>query len=177
MIDRFLGVLSVFYPASFGVLVCSVVLSCLYPQTTGPCSQWCPFLTDSVLVWLAHRRSVAVLCRPTLYKIRCNPMHPLYGAFPCIMCQCAEYTLPRTGSPLQNHAVPQDFNYILNVSVERSYWACIRWCGTGRFQEEGQCLLICLSCSLPLILLQFFLYLLSFYWLVLWGWGLRIDML
>ena len=29
---------------------------------------------------LAHRRSVAVLCM--LYKIRCNPMHPLYGALP-----------------------------------------------------------------------------------------------
>ena len=26
----------------------------------------------------AHRRSVAVLCKP--YKIRCNPMHPLNGA-------------------------------------------------------------------------------------------------
>ena len=29
---------------------------------------------------LAHRRSVAVLCM--LYKIRCNPLHPLYGALP-----------------------------------------------------------------------------------------------
>ena len=29
---------------------------------------------------LAHRRSVAVLCM--LYKIRCKPMHPLYGAIP-----------------------------------------------------------------------------------------------
>ena len=29
---------------------------------------------------LAHRRSVSVLCM--LYKIRCNPMHPLYGALP-----------------------------------------------------------------------------------------------
>ena len=27
---------------------------------------------------LAHRRSVAVLCM--LYKIRCNPLHHLYGA-------------------------------------------------------------------------------------------------
>ena len=27
---------------------------------------------------LAHRRSLAVLCM--MYKIRCNPMHPLYGA-------------------------------------------------------------------------------------------------
>ena len=29
---------------------------------------------------LAHRRSVSVLCM--LYKIRCNPTHPLYGALP-----------------------------------------------------------------------------------------------
>ena len=29
---------------------------------------------------IAHRRSVAVLC--VLYKIGCNPMHPLYGALP-----------------------------------------------------------------------------------------------
>ena len=29
---------------------------------------------------LAHRRSVSVLCM--LYKIRRNPMHPLYGALP-----------------------------------------------------------------------------------------------
>ena len=29
---------------------------------------------------LAHRRSVAVLCM--LYKIKCNPMHPLSGALP-----------------------------------------------------------------------------------------------
>ena len=29
---------------------------------------------------LAHRRSVSVLCM--LYKIRCTPLHPLYGALP-----------------------------------------------------------------------------------------------
>ena len=29
---------------------------------------------------LAHRRSVVVLC--TMYKILCNPMHPLDGALP-----------------------------------------------------------------------------------------------
>ena len=29
---------------------------------------------------ISHRRSVAVLCM--LYKIRCNPMHPLNGALP-----------------------------------------------------------------------------------------------
>ena len=29
---------------------------------------------------IAHRRSMAVLCMP--YKIRCNPMYPLFGALP-----------------------------------------------------------------------------------------------
>ena len=39
------------------------------------------FLTGGVFECdLAHRQSVAVLCM--LYKIRCNPMHHLYGALP-----------------------------------------------------------------------------------------------
>ena len=39
------------------------------------------FLTGGVFECdLAHLRSVAVLCM--LYKIRCNPLHPLYGALP-----------------------------------------------------------------------------------------------
>ena len=39
------------------------------------------FLTGGVFDCdLAHHRSVAVLCM--LYKIRCNPMHPLCGALP-----------------------------------------------------------------------------------------------
>ena len=39
------------------------------------------FLTgDEFECSLAHRRSVAVLCM--LFKIRCNPIHPLYGALP-----------------------------------------------------------------------------------------------
>ena len=39
------------------------------------------FLTGDVFECdIAHRRSVAVLCM--LYKIRCNPMHPLNGALP-----------------------------------------------------------------------------------------------
>ena len=40
-----------------------------------PVFNWGVFECD-----LAHRRSVAVLCM--LHKIRCNPMHPLYGALP-----------------------------------------------------------------------------------------------
>ena len=39
------------------------------------------FLTGGVFEYdISHRRSVAVLCM--LYKIRCNPVHPLNGALP-----------------------------------------------------------------------------------------------
>ena len=50
-------------------------------RATGQCSQCARFLTGGVFGCdIAHRRSVAVLCM--LYKIRCNPMHPLNGALP-----------------------------------------------------------------------------------------------
>ena len=39
------------------------------------------FLTGGVFECdIAHRRSVAILCM--LYKVRCNPMHPLNDALP-----------------------------------------------------------------------------------------------
>ena len=71
-----------FCPARFGVRFCSVMIGCQYtPSTTGPCSQWCRFLTGGVFECdIAHCRSVADLCM--LYKIRCNPMHPLNDALP-----------------------------------------------------------------------------------------------
>ena len=94
MIDRFLG-------DAFGVL------SCQFWQDKTPDRLFCR--TDCSAVWcsaadthlklvarvvsgarlavsnmgvcdIAHRRSVAVLCM--LYKIRCNPVHPLNGALP-----------------------------------------------------------------------------------------------
>ena len=81
MIERFLG-------DAFGVFVLPVLEYCS--------SVWCSaadthlklldravsgalFLTGGVFECdISHRRSVAVLCM--LYKIRCNPVHPLNGA-------------------------------------------------------------------------------------------------
>ena len=41
------------------------------------------FLTENVFECdIAHRQSVAVLCM--LYKVRCNPIHPLDGALPLL---------------------------------------------------------------------------------------------
>ena len=46
------------------------------------------FFADGVLeCYLSHCRSVAVLCR--LYKMRSNPIHPLYGGWiHPLLCQC-----------------------------------------------------------------------------------------
>ena len=68
--------------ASFGILFCSLVFVCRYtPKTTGSCVSGACFIAGGVLNCnLSHRRSVAMSCM--LYKIRCNPLHPLCGALP-----------------------------------------------------------------------------------------------
>ena len=67
---------------SFGVLFCRLVLGCkTHLRLLDRVVSGTRFLTGGIFECdLAHRRSVAVLCM--LYKIRCNPMHPLYGALP-----------------------------------------------------------------------------------------------
>ena len=68
--------------AGFGILFCSVVfaanthLKLLHRVVSGAC-----FIAGGVLNCdLSHCRSVAVLCM--MYKIRCDPKHPLCGALP-----------------------------------------------------------------------------------------------
>ena len=80
MIDHFLKDAS-------GVLSCpfwSSVLQCdarLPIHTFKRAVSGARFLTGGVFECdIAHRRSVAVLCK--LYNIRCNPMHPLNDALP-----------------------------------------------------------------------------------------------
>ena len=64
----------------FGALFCSVE-DTHHKLLDRLVNAWCRFLTGGVFECeIAHRRSVAVLCM--LYKISCNPMHPLYGALP-----------------------------------------------------------------------------------------------
>ena len=78
-------------------------------------------------------------------------------------CQCYSYKRcsDRTSvfwcySSLKNLAVPDDLYSSLSVPVELSYWPCMRWCGTGGFQEQGQCFFIGLCFSIPFCLLLFF---------------------
>ena len=93
-----------------------------------------------------------------------------------ILRKCCRALLHSCTAPLQNLAVQPDFYSPLGVPLEQSCLPRIRWCGTGGFQEQGQCFFIRLSCSIPTIVFySFSLSLLSVYWLVLWGWGLRTD--
>ena len=71
---------------------------------------------------LSHRRSVAVLCM--LYRIRCNPKHPLCGALPVpyvparVNTRCFDRTsVYFCASPLQNLAVPLEFYIPFSVSL------------------------------------------------------------
>ena len=73
--------LSGFCPARFGLLLSSVVLGYRYAKRLDRAVSGASFLTGVVFeCGIAHLRSMAVLCM--LYKIRCNRMHPLYGALP-----------------------------------------------------------------------------------------------
>ena len=86
------------------------------------------FLTGVVFECdIAHRRSVAVLCM--LYKIRCNPVHPLNGALPgpyvpvrvprgTLVAHRYTYAPPRCRT--SNLAVQQDFYSPLGIPLERS---------------------------------------------------------
>ena len=83
------------------------------------------FLTGGVFECdTSHRRTVAVLC--ILYKIRCNPVHPLNGALPGL-CASAGYTQCSGRTPvylctasMQNLAVQQDFYSLPGIPLERS---------------------------------------------------------
>ena len=115
------------------------------------------FLTEVVFECdLAHRRSVTILCM--LYNMRCNPMHPLYGApvsyLPVWVTSWARRTSLHQqlcASSLQNLTVSQDFYSPFSISVERCWWTRIRWCGTGGFQEQGRCLFIGLAAGSLLV--------------------------
>ena len=68
-------------------------------------SGWCQFFHWGY-VHIAHRRSVVVLC--TLYNIRCNLMHPLFGALTglYVAVQVKRGALVLAASSLQNLAGP-----------------------------------------------------------------------
>ena len=125
---------------------------------------------------IPHRRTVAIL--RMLYKIGYNPMHPLYSALPlpyvpvrvtrCVLV-AHRYSdaLPRCRtSQYRRTFIPS------SVSLWNDHcWHCIRWCGTGGFQEQGHCLFIGLSCPISFLSSAFF----RFHFFLSIGWYCRAD--
>ena len=155
-----------FCPAIFGVQFCSFVLGCRY--TTGVCLSVTLHIVD---LWQYCACS-------TVYMFRYNLKHP-FLFYTWAVCTSAGYIrcfghplVHLCTSSLQNLAVLQDFYFAVSITVEWSCWPRIWWCGTGRFQDSSQCLLLALLLA-PFLSPMFFLSLLSFHGLVLWGWGLQ----
>ena len=149
----------------------------------GPRSQWCRFITGGVFECdIVHRRTVAVLC--VLYKIMCSPMHSLNDALPLDRkSQCGLHALPWSHNGILMRrlaAVPRSTTRILLASQCPSGTILhnrIRWSEPGEFQEQGQCFFLSLSCYIPTIVFYYLsFFLLSVYWLSLWGWGVLTDM-
>ena len=125
---------------------------------------------------IAHRRSVAVLC--LLYKIRCNPMHPLSDALPgpylpvrvtrrALVAHRFTYAPPRCRTS-QYHSTFVFSQRPSGTILLTPYSMVWDW----RVSRPGQCFFIGLSCSIPTIVFYYFsISLLPVYRLVLWGWG------
>ena len=100
------------------------------------------FLTRGVFECdIANRRYVVILFM--LYKIRCNPVHPLNGALPGpygpVWVTPGALVVHRyTYAPLRCRT----FYSSHSVTIERSCNPCIRWCGTVGFQKQGQTLFL-----------------------------------
>ena len=106
-----------------------------------------------------------------------QPVHPFNGALPGPYVP-ARVTRGALGAHRYTYAPPrcrtlQYSKTFIPFSV--SFWnnlanPSIRWCGTGGFQEQGQCFFIGMSCSIPTIVFYSFSFFFSVHRLVLWGW-------
>ena len=147
------------------VLQCGARLLCL-----GVCLWVTMFIVDLWRYFVSRIRSGVT---------RCTLLMVLYVDRIC-QCGLREVLWSYIGTLMRRVAAEPrrqlDFYSPLGVPLERSCWPCIRWCGTGGFQEQVQCFFIGLICSIPTIVFYYFsLSVLPVSRLVLWGWGLRTD--
>ena len=123
---------------------------------------------------LAHRQSVAVLCM--LYKIRCNPLHPLYGALlvPYVPVRVTRVIAHRLTYDAPHRWRTSQYSktfIIFSVSLWNNLSDPVLMLWNWRVSRAGPMSLHWPSCSLLFCLLLVSLSLLSFYGLVLCGLG------
>ena len=138
--------------------------------TTRPYRQWCQFLNCgclNVTLHIVDLRQYYVWCARSGVT-RCTFFMVLYLSPVCAgegyMRCCDRTSVDVCACSLQNSAVPQDYYSSISISVERSWWPRIRWCGTGGFQVHGQNLFILIAARFCVS------YCLSFLWLHFFGW-------
>ena len=153
-------------------------MSCPFWSTVLQCGTRLPihtvsgarFLTGGVFECdISHRRSVAVLCM--LYKIRCYRYTRLMMRYLDRMCQCGLHAVPWShivtlkrrlaAEPCSTEGVLFRSQCPSGTILLIPYSMVWDW----RFQEQGQCFFIGLSCSIPTIASNYFSRsLLSVYW-------------
>ena len=145
--------LSGFCPASFGVLFGSVVLGCRHiPKLLNLVVSGASFLIEGVF-------SVTFIIVDLWQYCECcvrssiTDASSLWCSIPVlfvpvwVICHSGGISVYLRSSSLQNFAVPQEFYSPISISVNRSWWPCIRRCGCFGFQEHGQYLFFLTSCS------------------------------
>ena len=110
---------------------------------------------------IAHRRSVAVLCM--LYKIRCNPMHPLNDALPgpyapvrvtrgALVAYRYTYAPPRCRTSQYRRTFVFSSQCPSGMILLTPYSVVWDW----RVSRAGQCFYIGLTCSILTIVFYYF---------------------
>ena len=97
-------------------------------------------IVDRWQLYVCCSRSGVIRCTLFIVLYQCRMCH---GA--CDTRCCDRRSVHLCASSLQNLTVPQDFYFIVSISVERSWLPGIRWYGTGVFQEQGHFLFIGLA--------------------------------
>ena len=150
-------------------------LKLLHRVVSGAC-----FLAGGVLNCdLSHRRYVAVLCM--LYKIKCNPKHPLGGALPVPLCQSVIHALLWSHIGILLRLLAAEPRSTAGLLFLSQYLSGMIWLTPylmvwdWRVSRAGPMPFWWPSFSLLFCLQLFSLFLVFLYRLDVWCWGLRTD--
>ena len=112
---------------------------------------------DGGCVWVWHCSSlICALWQHCVWciksgVIRCTRRMVLYLDHWMTVCDSTGYTLCPGLAAEPHSSLPQNFCLLLSVPLEQFWWPCIRWCGAGDFQEQGQWFFIGLRAALSFL--------------------------
>ena len=116
-----------------------------------------------------------------LYKIRCKPMHPLCGALPVLYVPARLHAVLSSRIVILMRLLAAEPRIAAGLLFPSQYVSGAIWLTPysmvwdWRVLRAGPMPFCWPICSLLFCIQLFSLSLLFLYWLVVWGWGLRID--